>query len=78
MSALALPELLEAILTLLPRATLYRSCTRVSHQWNAMSMHVIRKKRKSEFINIPGIRDNIILHLYKIMTILLKWLTTAR
>jgi hypothetical protein len=61
---LEIPELLEIIFALLPRTSLYRSCARVNHQWNAISKHVIRKKRKAEFISIPGIRDNIIFHLY--------------
>jgi hypothetical protein len=63
-SALEIPELLEAIFAFLNRKDLYRSCTRVNHQWNTVSKHVIRKKRKTEFISIPGIRDNIIFHLY--------------
>src|SRR5215469_5018561 len=63
-SALALPELLEAIFAFLSRKDLYRSCTRVDRQWNVISMRVIQKKRKSEFINIPCIRDNIIFYLY--------------
>ena len=62
--ALAIPELLEIIFAFLSRKELYRSCTRVDRQWNSVSMRVIRKKRKAEFIKIPGIRDNIIFHLY--------------
>ena len=62
---LEIPELLEAIFVFLNRKDLYRSCTRVNHQWNVVSMRVIQEKRKSEFINIPGIRDNIIFHLYE-------------
>ena len=62
---LALPELLEAIFAFLSRKDLYRSCTRVNHQWNAVSLYIIREKRKAEFIKIPGIRDNIIFHLYE-------------
>ena len=62
---LGLPELLEAIFAFLSRKDLYRSCTRVNHQWNAVSMLIIRKKRKAEFISIPGIRDNILSHLYE-------------
>ena len=61
---LELPELLEAIFAFLSRKDLYRSCTRVNRQWNAVSKLIIRKKRKAEFISIPGIRDNIIFHLY--------------
>src|SRR3954454_15916198 len=61
---LAIPELLEVIFAFLSRKDLYRSCTRVNHQWNAMSLYIIRKKRKAEFIKIPGIHDNIIFHLY--------------
>ncbi len=61
---LEIPELLEAIFTFLSRKELYRSCTRVDRQWNAVSLHIIREKRKAEFIKIPGIRDNIIFHLY--------------
>ena len=64
-NALALPELLEIIFTFLSRKELYRSCTRVARQWNAVSLHIIREKRKAEFIKIPGIRDNIIFHLYE-------------
>jgi hypothetical protein len=63
-NALALSELLEIIFAFLSRKELYRSCTRVDRQWNAVSMRVIQKKRKSEFINIPRIRNNIIFHLY--------------
>ena len=61
---LEIPELLEAIFAFLSRKDIYRSCTRVNHQWNAISMRIIQKKRKAEFIKIPGIRDNIIFHLY--------------
>jgi hypothetical protein len=61
---LEIPELLEAIFAFLSRKDLYRSCARVNHQWNAVSKLIIRKKRKAEFISIPGIRDNIIFHLY--------------
>src|SRR6266542_320682 len=61
---LEIPELLEAIFAFLSRKDLYRSCTRVDRQWNAVSMRVIQKKRKSEFIKIPAIRDNIISCLY--------------
>jgi len=61
---LGIPELLEAIFAFLSRKDLYRSCTRVNRQWNAVSKHIIRKKRKAEFISIPGIRDNILFHLY--------------
>ena len=63
-NALAIPELLEAIFAFLSRKDLYRSCARVNHQWNAVSRHIIQKKRKNEFITIPRIRDNIILHLH--------------
>jgi len=62
---LEISELLEAIFVFLNRKDLYRSCTRVNHQWNVVSMRVIQEKRKNEFINIPGIRDNIIFHLYE-------------
>ena len=62
---LAIPELLEAIFAFLSRKDLYRSCTRVNHQWNAVSLHIIREKRKAKFIKIPGIRDNILFHLYE-------------
>jgi hypothetical protein len=62
--ALAIPELLEIIFAFLSRKDLYRSCTRVNRQWNSVSMRVIREKRKNEFINIPHIQDNIILHLF--------------
>jgi len=61
---LEIPELLEAIFAFLSRKDLYRSCTRVNHQWNAVSKLIIQKKRKAEFISIPSIRDNIIFHLY--------------
>ena len=61
---LEIPELLEAIFAFLSRKDLYRSCTRVNRQWNAVSMRIIQKKRKAEFISIPGIRDNILLHVY--------------
>ncbi|CAB4410879.1 unnamed protein product [Rhizophagus irregularis] len=61
---LELPELLEAIFAFLSRKDLYRSCTRVNHQWNTVSMRSIQEKRKAEFIKIPGIRDNIISCLY--------------
>ena len=63
-NALALSELLEIIFTFLSRKELYRSCTRVDRQWNAVSKHIIQKKRKAEFINILSIRDNILLHVY--------------
>ena len=62
--ALELPELLEAIFAFLSRKDLYRSCARVNHQWNAVSRRIIQEKRTAEFISIPGIRDNILLHLY--------------
>ncbi|CAB4386668.1 unnamed protein product [Rhizophagus irregularis] len=62
---LELPELLEAIFAFLSRKDLYMSCTRVNHQWNTVSMRIIREKRKAEFIKIPSIRDNIIFHLYE-------------
>ena len=62
---LEIPELLEAIFAFLSRKDLYRSCARVNRQWNAVSKLIIRKKRKAEFINIPGIRDNILFHLYE-------------
>lgn len=62
--ALEIPELLEAIFAFLCRKDLYRSCTRVNSQWNAISRCVIQKKRKSEFINIPTIHDNILFHLF--------------
>ena len=61
---LEIPELLEAIFAFLSRKDLYRSCAKVNHQWNAVSKLIIRKKRKAEFISIPGIRDNILFHLY--------------
>ncbi|PKK59171.1 hypothetical protein RhiirC2_303723 [Rhizophagus irregularis] len=61
---LELAELLEAIFAFLSRKDLYRSCTRVNHQWNTVTRRIIRKKRKAEFISIPSIRDNIIFHLY--------------
>ena len=61
---LEIPKLLEAIFAFLSRKDLYRSCTRVDRQWNAVSKHIIQKKRKAEFINIPSIRDNILLHVY--------------
>src|SRR5207248_4781148 len=61
---LEIPELLEAIFVFLSRKDLYRSCARVNHQWNAVSKHIIQKKRKAEFINIPSICDNILLHVY--------------
>src|SRR5688572_13823027 len=61
---LEIPRLLETIFAFLSRKDLYRSCTRVNRQWNVVSLHVIRKKRKAEFISIPSIRDNIIFHLY--------------
>ena len=63
-NTLAIPELLEAIFAFLNRKDLYRSCARVDRQWNAVSKLIIQKKRKAEFISIPGIRDNIIFHLY--------------
>jgi|GEM_PF-4477354 len=62
--ALVISELIEIIFVFLSRKDLYRSCTRVNRQWNALSMLVIQKKRKNEFISIPHIRDNIIFHLY--------------
>ena len=62
--ALVIPELIEIIFVFLSRKDLYRSCTRVNRQWNALSMLVIQKKRKNEFISIPHICDNIIFHLY--------------
>jgi hypothetical protein len=61
---LEIPELLEAIFAFLSRKDLYRSCTRVNHQWNAVSRRIIQEKRKAEFIKIPGIRDNILFHIY--------------
>src|SRR4051794_9244198 len=61
---LEIPELLEAIFAFLSRKDLYRSCTRVNRQWNAVSLRIIQKKRKAELINIPSIRDNILFHLY--------------
>jgi hypothetical protein len=61
---LTLPELLEVIFAFLSRKDLYRSCTRVNKQWNSVSMHIIREKRIAEFISIPRIRDNILLHVY--------------
>ena len=61
---LALPELLETIFAFLNRKDLYRSCTGVNHQWYVVSMLIIQKKRKAEFISIPSIRDNILFHLY--------------
>ena len=64
MYVLEVPELLEIIFTFLSRKDLYRSCARVNHQWNAVSKLIIQKKRTAEFISIPGIRDNIIFHLY--------------
>ena len=63
--ALELPELLEAIFTFLNRKDLYRSCARVNRQWNAVSRRIIQEKRKAELIEIPGIRDNILFHLYE-------------
>ena len=65
MLALEIPELLEAIFAFLSRKDIYRSCTRVNHQWNAVSMYIIQEKRKAKFIKIPGICDNIIFYLYK-------------
>src|SRR6185295_11757627 len=62
--ALIIPELLEIIFAFLSRKDLYRSCARVNSQWNAISRRVIQKKRKSEFINIPNIHDNILFHLF--------------
>ena len=62
--ALVIPELLEIIFAFLSRKDLYKSCARVNSQWNAISRHVIQKKRKSEFINIPNIHDNILFHLF--------------
>ena len=70
--ALAIPELLEIIFAFLSRKDLYRSCTRVNRHWNSVSMRVIRKKRKNEFISIPRIRDNTLLHVYKTLMILKK------
>jgi hypothetical protein len=64
MFALALPKILESIFVFLSRKDLYRSCTGVNHKWNAISMRIIWEKRKAEFIRIPGIRDNILFHLY--------------
>ena len=64
MYVLEVPELLEIIFTFLSRKDLYRSCARVNSQWNAISRCVIQKKRKSEFINIPNIHDNILFHLF--------------
>ena len=58
--ALVIPELIEIIFAFLSRKDLYRSYTRVNRQWNTLSMLVIQKKRKNEFISIPHIRDNII------------------
>ena len=62
--ALVISELIEIIFVFLSRKDLYRSCTRVNRQWNALSMLVIQKKRKNEFINIPNIHDNILFHLF--------------
>ena len=62
---LAIPELLEAIFAFLSRKDLYRSCARVNYQWNTVSRRIIREKKKAEFIMIPGIRDNILFHLYE-------------
>ncbi|CAB4400718.1 unnamed protein product [Rhizophagus irregularis] len=62
---LEIPELVEAIFAFLSRKDLYRSCARVNHQWNAVSRRIIQEKRKAEFISIPGIRDNILFHLYE-------------
>lgn len=62
--ALEITEIFEVIFAFFSRKNLYRSCTTVNRQWNSMSMCVIQKKRKSEFISISRIRDNIILHLY--------------
>src|SRR5581483_1668387 len=73
---LTIPEILEAIFAFLSRKDLYRSCTRVNHKWNAVSLRIIREKRKTEFIKIPGIRDNIIFHLYEIIRMFLNILTT--
>ena len=61
---LEISELVEAIFFFLSRKDLYKSCTRVNRQWKAMSLFIIQKKRKAEFIKIPGIRDNILFHLY--------------
>ena len=65
MYVLEVPELLEIIFTFLSRKDLYRSCTRINRQSNAVSKHIIREKRKAEFIKIPNIRDNIIFYLYE-------------
>ena len=65
MYVLEVPELLEIIFTFLSRKDLYRCCARVNHQWNAVSKLIIQKKRKAEFISIPGICDNIIFYLYE-------------
>jgi len=75
MLASEIPELLEAIFAFLSRKDIYRSCIRVNHQWNAISMRIIQKKRKAEFINIPSIRDNILLHVY-ILIIMLNLIST--
>ena len=56
---LLLFEILELIFSFLSRKDLYKSCTRVDHQWNAVSLYVIRKKRKQDLFGIPGILDNI-------------------
>lgn len=61
---LEISELLEIFFTFLSRKDIYRSCTRVNSLWNVVSMRIIQKKRKIEFIKIPGIRDNILLHVY--------------
>src|ERR1700722_9486084 len=61
---LTIPEILENIFTFLSRKKLYKSCTRVNQQWNAVSTFIIQKKRKNELINITNIRDNIFFHLY--------------
>jgi hypothetical protein len=63
-NTLEIPEILEAIFAFLGRKDLYRSCTRVDRQWNAVSMRVIQKKRKAEFIKIPGIRDRVLNNLW--------------
>ena len=62
--ALVISELIEIIFAFLSRKDFYRSCARVNNQWNAISRRVIQKKRKSEFINIPNIHDNILFHLF--------------
>ena len=64
MLTLEISELLEVIFSFLDRKDIYRSYTRVSHQWNAVSIYVIQKKRKCKFINISNICDNILFHLF--------------